>query len=177
MGKWGDRIIIGILLAAVAFTYGFYYRMIWLGEGNLTVLQYFIGFCIVFLPALSCFHNIKCILRKQKIKADFLLLDSMDDKEFYAYFGWKREVGDSKHLCIAKFSADGEVFREILSISRLYGIVPGNSGYLYVVVHKIGPKKECQVTTVKTLVGNYLFGIPCLLASVGWIVLFLCRGI
>lgn len=172
------NVIVGILIAIIISFYVASYYTIWNERGNISIWGYLFVFVLLSGVVRATFVGVKYITHTgKKIKADFLSLGSMSDEQFEACFETKKNTLNPKQFFIVRYNVDGETFWSYMSINRLLGLVPGKKGDIYVVVHKMGVKTECQVFTVENIVKDYCIGIPCLLADIAWIILFLCRGL
>lgn len=139
------------------------------------------GYVVVFL--ISAFLTYSFLMgaydiarRRKKQTADFCSLESMSSEEFKAYFGFERPKKAAGE-CMAVYEAGGEKRREIVKSSRIWKQMPGLKGEIYVRSHRIGNRTEYEIRTKSDLMRNVLLGSLTLAATIGWLVLFICRGI
>lgn len=163
--------------ALAIFTYVAAFVSIWLGVYVPELPVWIIVFLILFVFAWLFLRGIGQICSGRKIVAEILPVSSMTKEEIKATFKCEIAEKDARKLCIANYEIDGTIQRAMLQVKKMIGLTPGNNIMLYVVTHKIGIKKEYQVFTKWNIISDYVLGIPFVIAIIGWIFLFVMRGI
>lgn len=154
------------------------FAAVWIGTASLPLLAYLIVFAILLFLTYMFLHGAYHISHVgEKVEAEFIAMDEMRDEEFRACFGRKRDVSMQQGACIAKYGIDGKTQHEIVDLSKLFGYVPGKRKHIYVIRHKMGVKVDYEVITQKEFLYNFFLGVPFLVMTFGWVILFLCRGI
>ena len=168
-----------LLLVLIAVTaYGITFAAIWIGTYAPELWGYIGIFLVLAFLTYMFLHGAYYITHTgKKVTAELLPLSSMDAIEFRAAFKKNIEEVDEKLACVARYEIDGKWHSELVGISRIYGMIPGNNTVLYVVAHKAGVKTDYEVKTKEDVVRNLCIGIPFAIAVIGLCVLFVMRGI
>lgn len=170
--------VIFILIMLSGGVYLLTFAGVWLGTATLPILAYMIVFAILLFLTYMFLHGAYYITHVgENIEAKFIAVEEMRDEEFRACFGQKKDLSQLQGACIAKYEIDGKTQHEIVGISKVFGYIPGRSKGIYVIRHKVGVKIDYEVTTQKEYMTNFFLGVPFLIMTIGWIILFLCRGI
>lgn len=150
---------------------------IWLGMMEMKLVGWIAGMVILTLFAWFFLSGVKGVRDGKRMVADLLSISSMSHDDFKSIFKKKRDNFDDNVYCIAKYEIDGEIHYQLIQIKKIYGIVPGAKVDIYVNAHKEGVKTEYNMVTKWKLFENYCLGIPFVVELVGWIFLFVMRGL
>lgn len=169
--------IVSLMYLIMIFTYVAAFISIWMGMYVPTLA---VWICVPLIMAVFAWFflgGIRQIRSGRKVDADILPVTSMSKEEIKAYFKCEILENDAEKLCIAKYEIDGTTQRAMIPVKKQIRLVPGNRIPIYVVTHKVGVKKEYQVFSKWNIIMDCIWGIPFVIAILGWTLLFVMRGL
>lgn len=168
----------GFFVLLLGLVYIITFRQIWLGIFVPDVLVYLGVFLVLTFLTYMFLHGAYYIVHMgKKVSADICMLSSMDEMAFKAYFKRDKTGLDENQVCIVRYTIDDGTQYELIGINKIGRSVHGKSADIYVLVHKTGVKKDYEIRTNADVLRNVCVGIPLAIALMGWIVLFVLRGL
>lgn len=174
MQKIGNLFIIFITALAYILTY----LQVWVGVCEINMGAYICVFLVLLFLSYMFLHGAYYIAHTgKKTEAEILSVNSMETNDFYACFKVHADKLNAKRICIAKYQTNTGIQRELVPVSKVLELVPGKRTNIYVITHKMGVKTEYEVRTSGDIIRNIVMGVPFAVELIGWVYLFVMRGI
>lgn len=164
-------------LSIPSMIYLMVFAAVWMGFFEMPLYAYLIAFVFLLFFTYMFLHGAYYISHSgEKVQVEYIDITEFDKDTFKKMFHASRDKKE-KRSCVIKFMIDGQQRYELIEKSYFFKCIPGHTGYVFVIRHKIGAKVDYQIRTIVAYMGNVLSGIWVLFMTIGWIILFIFRGI
>lgn len=166
------------IIGISCFVYVGTFWAMWVGNMDMTTVIFGVVALILLVLSYMFLHGAFYVKKSgTKVKADIIASEKFSDEDFLIHFGKRKTENQLNGACIAKYSIDNKVQYEFVGLSKIFNCVPDKKADIYVIKHKVGIKTDYQVVTQKDYVMNYILGVLYCVMLVGWIFLFVMRGL